>query len=74
MSEEEFRQLWNDADSGADLKRIGVEVPQQLGALFLMDGEEIDLITRDIAPLTDNYPEAVTDEPWDDEANQRLCL
>jgi len=37
-----------------------------------MDGAEIDLITRDIAPLTDLYPKRLTDEPWDDEANYRF--
>src|SRR4029453_16662792 len=42
IDESELRQLWNDPGSGADLRRIGIEVPQQLGALFLMDGEEID--------------------------------
>src|SRR5437660_6905523 len=62
MEAEKLRQLWNDPASGADLRRIGVEVPQQLGALFLMDGEEIDRITKDVAPLTDLYPKRLTDE------------
>src|SRR6266700_7475151 len=55
-TEEELRQLWNDPTTGADLRTIGIEVPQQLGALFLMDGDEIDRITHNIAPLTDVYP------------------
>ena len=71
---EKLRQLWNDPASGADLRRIGVEVPQQLGALFLMDGEEIDRITKDVAPLTDLYPKRLTDERWDDEASHRFAL
>jgi spermidine synthase len=70
----ELRQLWNDPRSGADLRRIGIEVPQQMAALFVMDGEEIDLITRDIAPLTDIYPKRLTDELWDDEANHRFAF
>ncbi len=74
VKEEEIRQLWSNADSGADLRSIGIEVPQQLGALFVMDGEDIDLITRDIAPLTDVYPKRLTDEPWDDEANNRFAF
>jgi spermidine synthase len=74
VQEEEIRQLWSRADSGGDLRRIGIEVPQQLGALFLMDGEEIDRITRDVAPLTDNYPKRLTDAPWDDEASHRFAL
>ena len=34
-----------------------------------MDGEEIDRITRDVAPLRDNYPKRLTDAVWNDEAN-----
>jgi len=71
---EKLRQLWNDPASGTDLRRIGIEVPQQLGALFLMDGEEIDRITHDVAPLTDLYPKRLTDERWDDEASHRFAL
>ena len=62
------------ADSGGDLRRIGIEVPQQLGALFLMDGEDINQITRDVAPLTDNYPKRLSDAPWDEEASHRFAL
>src|SRR5438132_1890 len=74
VPEEEIRQLWSHPDSGGDLRRIGIEVPQQLGALFLMDGEEIDRITRDVAPLTDFYPKRLTDEPWDEEASHRFTM
>src|SRR5438876_3296765 len=74
VPEEEIRQLWSHPDSGGDLRRIGIEVPQQLGALFLMDGQEIDRITRDVAPLTDNYPKRLSDAGWDDEASQRFAL
>jgi spermidine synthase len=73
-SEDELRQFWNDPVTGADLRRIGIEVPQQLGALFLMDGDEIDRITQSIAPLTDLYPKRLTDGPWDDEASHRFAL
>src|SRR5205809_7901375 len=69
VKEEEIRQLWSNADSGADLRRIGIEVPQQLGALFVMDGDEIDRITRDVPPLIDNYPKRLSDAPWDESAN-----
>jgi spermidine synthase len=74
VQEEEIRQLWSDPNTGADLRRIGIEVPQQLGALFVMDSEEIDLITRGVAPLTDVYPKRLTDEPWDDEASHRFAF
>jgi hypothetical protein len=38
-----------------------------------MDSEEIDRITRDVAPLVDNYPRRLSDEPWDEEANFRFA-
>ena len=69
VNEEELRHLWSDPMTGADLRRIGIEVPSQLGALFLMDGEEIDRITREVAPLTDNYPKRLSDAAWDRQAN-----
>src|SRR5205807_2650175 len=74
VKEEEIRQLWSDPNTGTDLRRIGIEVPQQLGALFLMDSEEIDRSTHDVAPLTDNYPKRLTDEPWDEEASHRFAM
>ena len=74
MKEEEIRQLWSQSGSGGDLRQIGIEVPQQLGALFVMDAEGIDQITHDVAPLTDCYPKRLTDEPWDEEAGHRFAL
>jgi hypothetical protein len=39
-----------------------------------MDAEEIDRITHDIAPLIDNYPKRLTDEPWDEQASHHFAL
>src|SRR5205823_2732485 len=61
VEEAEIRQLWSDPVSGTDMRRVGIETPQELGALFLMDGEEIDRLTRNCAPLTDNYPKRLSD-------------
>jgi spermidine synthase len=74
VKEEEIALLWSEPTIGADLRRIGMEVPQQLAALFLMDSEEIDRVTRDVAPLTDNYPKRLRDEQWNDEENHRFAL
>jgi len=70
---ESIRRLWRDPRIGPDLIRIGIEVPQQLAALFLMDGEEIDRLTRDSAPLTDFYPKRLSDERWDAQASHRFA-
>ena len=69
----EIRRLWSDSGTGDDLRRIGMEAPEQLGALFLMDGEEIDRITGGIAPLTDFYPKRLSDAPWDKPASHRFA-
>src|SRR5213083_781885 len=74
IEEEEIRQLWSQSGSVGDLRQIGIEVPQQLGALFVMDAEGIDQITHDVAPLTDCYPKRLTDEPWDEAAGHRFAL
>ena len=57
----EGRRLWNETTTRADLARVGIEVPEQMAALFLMDGEEIDRITQGIEPLTDFYPKRLSD-------------
>ena len=59
--EEAARVLWSDAGTRTDLGRIGIEVPAQMSALFLMDGEEIDRITQRVEPLSDLYPKRLTD-------------
>src|SRR6266566_3643431 len=74
VKEEEIGRLWRDPAISADLNLIGLEVPQELGALFLMDGDEIDRVTRGIAPLTDIYPKRLTDEHWDEQASHRFAL
>ena len=38
-----------------------------------MDGEEIDRITRDSAPLTDFYPKRLSDERWDAQASHQFA-
>jgi hypothetical protein len=61
LSDAEVRRLWNEAPTRADLARVGMETPEQMAALFLMDGEEIDRITLGTAPLTDTYPKRLSD-------------
>ena len=59
--EESARALWSDTATRSDLARIGLEVPAQMPALFVMDGEEIDRITQGVKPLSDLYPKRLTD-------------
>jgi spermidine synthase len=56
------RRLWSDRNTGADLVRIGVEVPEQMSALFVMDSDEIERLTQGVEPLTDFFPKRISDE------------
>jgi len=74
LNDEELARLWSDPATSTDLSRVGMEVPEQLGALFVMDSKEIDRITHDILPLTDFYPKRLSDAPWDEQASRRFAL
>jgi spermidine synthase len=58
-------RLWSDRETGNDLRRIGVEEPSQMSALFLMDGDEIGQLVKDIEPLDDFHPKRLSDAPPD---------
>ncbi len=55
------RRLWTDPASGPDLVRVGLEVPEQVPASFVMDAEGIDRMTQGVAPLDDFYPKRLTE-------------
>ena len=55
------RRLWDDRNTGADLVRIGVEVPEQMSTLFVMDGDEIERLTQGVEPLADFFPKRLSD-------------
>lgn len=63
-----FLRLWRQDATRTDLERIGLEKPGQLASLFVMDGDEIDRIAHDIAPLTDLFPKRLSDDPPDGQA------
>ena len=66
------RRLWSDRSTGSDLVRIGVEVPEQMSTLFVMDGEEIDRLTQGVEPLTDFFPKRLSDAQRDFAAAYRF--
>ena len=67
------RKLFTDPAVGPDLARTGIEVPEQIPALFLMDGEEIDRLTQGVDPLDDFYPKRLTDAQPDMKPIYRLA-
>ena len=61
-------KFWDYSHAREDLVRIGIEVPEQLAALFVMDGDEINRITRDAKALTDFFPKRLGDVTAEDKS------
>ena len=60
VSVERFTQQWRDPVVGPALRGLGIEVPEQLGALFLADAEDLRAFTSEAAPLTDDHPKRLS--------------
>jgi spermidine synthase len=73
-TEEASRQFWADGATSFDLNRIGVETPEQMSALFVMDGQDIDDMTRGVAALTDFYPKRLSNVHPDADAVYRFAF
>jgi len=68
IDNERIRKLWSFSSTRTDLAQIGIEVPEQMAALFVMDGDEIDRITAGTKPLTDFYPKRLGDVTAEDKS------
>ena len=55
-SEQPFARLWAEPDSEAELRELGIERPEQLGALFIADAAQLAAWTAGAAPLVDDRP------------------
>ncbi|MGH0037560.1 MAG: fused MFS/spermidine synthase [Myxococcota bacterium] len=64
VSEEHFVAQWNDPVVGPELRDVGFERPGQLGATFLAGSETLRALTRDTAPLVDDFPERLSSTPF----------
>ena len=52
----DFSRQWSDPVAGQSLRRIGVEVPEQLPATFLADAAALRSFVGDVPPITDDFP------------------
>jgi spermidine synthase len=82
-SEEAFARQWRDPRLAAELRAVGLEQPEQLGALFMAGPEDLRAWTAGAAPLVDDFPKRLSDRaprlpavravfaPWLDVAKAR---
>jgi len=60
VSENRFAAQWRDPAVRSQLKRAGLEFPEQLGTLFLADAADLRPMLTGTPPLTDNDPYRVS--------------
>jgi hypothetical protein len=53
---EAFSGAWRDARVGPEMAALGLELPEQLGALFLGDAPFLRELAGDTPPLVDDFP------------------
>ncbi len=63
VSEAHFARQWRDPDAANELEAIGLERPEQLGALFVGGADYLATLTRDVPPLVDDHPKRITARP-----------
>jgi spermidine synthase len=59
VTEEEFVRQWDDPITGPEMRRLGFEGPEQLGALFIGDADYLKTVIGDARPLVDDTPKLI---------------
>jgi len=59
VSEQRFRQQWDDSRVRGELQTLGFELPSQLGALFIGDAPYLQQLVADAEPLVDDRPRLI---------------
>jgi spermidine synthase len=59
VTQQDFERQWRDPTVAAELQRLGLERPEQLGALFIGDADYIRSLTEGLPPLTDDRPKLI---------------
>ena len=62
-TEADFVARWDRLRATRENRALGVEVPEQIGAMFLGDFDSLQQWTSGVAPLRDGYPKRVVDRP-----------
>jgi hypothetical protein len=74
VSEQDFARQWQDPRVVAEMRRLGLEQPEQLGALFLGDADYVRSLTGRTAALTDDRPKLIEAPFSSSDAQQSLLL
>jgi spermidine synthase len=56
VGREAFERQWHDPHVGAEMRRLALDVPETLGALFVADADQLAGWAGDAPPLEDAWP------------------
>lgn len=59
VTREQFSRLWKLERTGSELRRLGVDSPAELAALFMADADALRELTAGTAPLVDDHPRRI---------------
>jgi spermidine synthase len=59
VSADWFVRQWQEPRVATEMRGLGFDKPEQLGALFIGDVEYLEQITRDASALVDNFPKRI---------------
>jgi hypothetical protein len=72
VTDQQFRAQWNTPAIAAEMKRLGIERPEQLGALFIGDAAFVRALVDGSPPLTDDRPKLIEAPSSSQEESTRL--
>lgn len=71
LSMERINEIWS-LDIAAEFKRIGLEKPTQFATMFMADAKELVRLTREVLPVTDDFPHRISPYKLESIANSKL--
>jgi predicted membrane-bound spermidine synthase len=74
VTREQFSRLWTLERPGSELRRLGVDSPVELAALFMADADALRELTAGTAPLVDNHPRRIRSTLYTEPPRHALWL
>ena len=74
VSADWFERQWREPRIAEEMRSVGLERPEQLGALFIGDAQYLTALTRDALPLVDNFPKRILSDSLLGQGSSKLFL
>ena len=74
VTREQFSRLWTLERPRSELRRLGVDSPAELAALFMADADTLRELTARTAPLVDDYPRRIRSALYQEKLSYSIQL